>query len=239
MKNIPRKLAIALIVVLTTISGYMQGTMKRRWGAFEFEKIAVARLHEFPKNLGTWETFQEGELNDAAIHLLQPLGYLVRTLKSPTTSSPISMTLLIGPPGPTGAHTPEVCVSGIGYEKLGLTEKLTVSHPDHPEFEGTFWVASFRSKGYDRHILREYWAWSTGGPWEAAPSARMGYARFPYLYKIQMGCRLPAGSDIASDDPVVDLLHFVLAESPNYLLTENEATAMATESTETDAEMPN
>ena len=214
----PRTSALALIVLLTLLAGYMQGTLQRRWGASKIENAAAARLLQLPATLGAWQTVHEGELDETSIKMLQPTAYLVRVLKSPGSSVPVSMTILLGPPGYIGAHTPEVCVSGIGYEQLGAAEKLTVSHPDHPELEGTFWAATFRSRGYDRHLLREYWAWSTGGPWEAATGSRLGYGLFPYLYKIQLGCRLPAGSDPASADPTLDLLQQIINNSPDYLL---------------------
>ncbi len=220
MKNTAWKSALALIVVLTILSGYMQGTLHRRWGASEIEKTAAARLREFPKTLGDWETLSEEELDETSIKMLQPSAYHLRVLKSSESNVPVSMTLLVGPPGYIGAHTPEVCVSGLGYEKLGSTEIVTISDPDRPQQVGTFWVATFRSKGYDRHLLREYWAWSTGGPWEAATGSRMGYGLFPYLYKVQLGCRLPAGSDPAVADPTPDLLQHLVTESPEFLISQ-------------------
>ncbi len=218
MKNTARITALVLIVVLTILSGYMEGTLRRRWGASNVEKTASARLVQFPKTMGPWRTVREGELDETSFQMLQPSGELVRVLRHGEGGTPVSMTLLVGPPGNIGAHTPEVCVSGIGYQKIGATERVTVSPPNHPELQGTFWVATFRSRGYDRHILREYWAWSTGGAWEAATGARMGYGFYPYLYKVQLGCRLPAGSDPDSTDPTLDLLQQIVLESPAYLV---------------------
>lgn len=225
MRNPTVILAVALIVALTILSGYMQGTMQRRWGASELESRAAARLLDFPKTLGHWTTVNESQLDETSLRMLEPSAHHVRVLENPSAKAYVSMTLLIGPPGYIGAHTPEVCVSGIGYEQLGDKEQITISVPDRPELTGTFWVATFRSRGYDRHILREYWAWSTGGPWEAASGSRMGYAGSAYLYKVQLGCRLPAGSDPAVADPTPDLLHALVAQSPDYLLTEQEAGA--------------
>ena len=218
MKNTARITALTLVVTLTILSGYMQGTLRRRWGASKVEETAAARLVQFPMTMGPWQTIQEGELDETAVRMLQPSGQLVRVLREGGGAVPVSMTLLVGPPGYIGAHTPEVCVSGIGYQKIGATERVTVSPPDHPELKGTFWVATFRSRAYDRHILREYWAWSTGGPWEAATGSRMGYGFYPYLYKVQLGCRLPAGSDPATADPTLGLLQQIVLESPAYLV---------------------
>lgn len=229
MRNPTVILAVALIVALTILSGYMQGTMQRRWGASELESRAAARLLEFPKTLGSWTTIKESQLDETSLRMLQPSAYHARILENSSAKAYVVLTLLVGPPGYIGAHTPEVCTSGIGYEQLGEKEKITVSVPDHPKLTGTFWVATFRSRGYDRHILREYWAWSTGGPWEAASGSRMGYASSPYLYKAQLGCRLPAGSDPSAADPTPDLLEALVAQSPDYLLTEQEARASTAE----------
>lgn len=218
---------LALIVLLTIFSGYMQGTLQRRWGFSAAERMAAARMAEFPKVLGEWQTISELELSETSIKMLEPSAYHVRVVKSPESPFPVIQILLLGPSGYIGAHTPEVCVSGSGYEQLGETERTTVPHPDNPDLDGTFWIATFRSRGSDRHLLRTYWAWSTGGPWEAATGSRTRYGLFPYLYKIQLECRLPAGSDPDAADPVLDLLGLLVAESPNYLLAADEAEAMA------------
>jgi hypothetical protein len=233
MKKSAWTAALTVIVVLTLLAGYMQGNLRRRWGASNAEQTAAARLMEFPKTLGDWGTgtVDDGELGEDALRMLQPSAYHVRTFKSSKSNIPVSMTLLMGPPGYIGAHTPEVCVSGIGYKQLEPKEKVTITDPDDPTVEHTFWVATFRSRGLDQHLLREYWAWSTGGPWEAAEGSRTEYGWYPYLYKVQLGCRLPAGSDPALADPTKSLLEALGAASPAYLLTEAQAKAVGEKGT--------
>ncbi|MFO7907982.1 MAG: exosortase-associated EpsI family protein [Planctomycetota bacterium] len=204
---------VGLVVIVTILSGWMQGTLRRRWGISDREKIAAKRLMSFPTTMGDWATISEGTLDEVSREILQPSASLVRTVRRGDGGTPVAMTLIVGPPGYVGAHTPEVCTSGSGYEQIGSKEKVTVVCPEHPQLHGEFWVATFRSRGVDRHLLREYWAWSTGGQWEASSSSRLGYGLFPYLYKAQFSCRLPAGSDFSVADPIPDLLREFIAES--------------------------
>ena len=177
---------------------------------------------QFPKTFGGWKTISESELDETSLKILQPSASLLRTVQREEGNGvPIIMTLLVGPPGNIGAHTPEVCVSGSGYEQLGAKEAVEVKLATGPDVTHRFWKATFRSRGIDRHILLEYWGWSTGEAWQApelpaflAVNTQFGRGKNPHMPGIVKAQQAVAAADPravyvdTSAAPVVNAAHF-------------------------------
>ena len=63
-----------------------------------------------------------------------------------------------------------------------------------------FWALTFKNKNLQEDLLRVYYAWTTGDHWSAPNDARYSFTGWPYLYKIQASCEMPAGTDLKSGD---------------------------------------
>ena len=193
--------------------------MQRRWGISDGEQLAAKRLLEFPQTLDDWVTTSEAELDETSLKILQPSASLLRTVQREGNEVPVIMTLLVGPPGNIGAHTPEVCVSGSGYEKLGDTNKGDHYVKRGPGSNGRIPMATFRSRESTVTFCGSIGAGAQERPGRPRKTRDWAMDCFPYLYKAQFACRLPAGFDSPVHDPTLDWLSHFVAESSQYLVS--------------------
>jgi len=194
---------LVLAVGLTLVGGLLHGAMSGRWGAERAGLAAGEELEQLPAELNDWTQRDRMELDESAASMLQCYGQTARTYFDPTTGQSVQMTLIVGPTGPTSEHTAEVCMPSREYKQMGARLKAVLGGHE-------FWYVDFKRNDLSGTRVRVYWAWSTGGPWEAPVpglrpgGARLRYAGEPYLYKIQVSCILPAGVTGASDTKVPD-----------------------------------
>ena len=104
-------LAVVLIAALTVLSGIVHGRMSNRWGPSPDTLAAAAKLAEIPQRFGDWRQQGADELDKSSRDELQPAGYFVRRYENRQTGDIVSVTLLLGRPGPISVHTPEVCLA--------------------------------------------------------------------------------------------------------------------------------
>ncbi len=192
-------LGVVVAFGLTILSGVLQGRMRNRWGSSPDAIRAADRLAKVPRRFGDWKLDSTGKLDETARKMLECVGYFVRTYRNQTTGDVVTVTALLGPPGPIAVHTPEVCFGSRDYKALGRREDVAIHGADGQDEQ--LWALSYKANNIRGDMLRVYWGWSTGAHWSATGDPRFKYAGQPYLYKIQLSSPLPPGADLKVDDP--------------------------------------
>ncbi|MFZ1936727.1 MAG: exosortase-associated EpsI family protein [Thermoguttaceae bacterium] len=201
-------LGIVVAFGLTIFSGVLQGRMRNRWGTSPDTVRAADKLAEVPSQFGDWKLSSTGKLGETAERMLECTGSFVREYRDQTTNDVVSVTVLLGPPGPISVHTPEICFRSTGFSAMGERKELAIRGEDRQNDQ--FWALSYKANDVRGGVLRVYYAWSTGRRWAASGDPRFKYADKPYLYKIQISSLLPPGADLQADDPGKKFLRSVL-----------------------------
>jgi hypothetical protein len=216
----------ALVVALTVLSGVVQGWMTNRWGVPSRLAEAGAALERLPLRFGKWRAGDSAGLSDFVRNMLQAEGYLVRTYRHEPTGAVVNLLLLVGPPGPIGVHTPEVCFSGQGYSLLRKRQAVELTASDQTQHG--LWVTTFRNSDLSAQSIRIYYGWTAGGSWTAAKDPRMDYAGSPYLYKVQVSTQVPAGRLASPDDTARSFLEDLFpVVTPLLLPTDDDSSLVA------------
>jgi hypothetical protein len=189
-------LSVVLVAGLTLAGAVVHGRMRNRWGVSEEMRAAAAQLSQIPRQFGPWRLESTEQMDDVAINMLECEGYTVGRYVHQRTGEAVQVTLLVGPAGPISVHTPEVCMASDAYRQIGERQRIQI-----PNSDNEFWAVPFRSNNLRVDILRVYYAWSTGGRWSAPDDARFAFAKYPYLYKIQLACSLQPGTNVTENDP--------------------------------------
>ncbi len=176
-------LGLFIVIGLTAFSGAMQGRLAHRWGPPEELIRAGERLAQFPLQCGDWVAEKDMTLSDEEILQLEPAGYLFRRYTHERTGEQVTVTILVGPTGPIAVHSPEICFSSRTYQQDTKRAAVPVGSP---QSDDRLWSLRFKSRKLEGDRLQVYYGWSTGSGWSAAADARYAFARFPYLYKIQL-----------------------------------------------------
>ncbi|MFZ1936724.1 MAG: exosortase-associated EpsI family protein [Thermoguttaceae bacterium] len=216
MKRLQFSLAVLVAVGLTIASGVIHGRMTNRWGV-QIDTVAAAnRLKEIPNEFGDWQLQAAEELDKGALQQLDPAGYVVRRYQNLQTGDVVNVTVLLGRPGPISVHTPEVCLGMQNYEVVGERRKATISAAAGAD---ELWWLDYKVRNLSGDQLRLYYAWSSGGRWQALEDARFWSAGLPYLYKTQLSCVLPPGAtNPPSDDPCRKFLQDFVPVARKYLV---------------------
>jgi len=215
MKSIGYAVAIVLLAGLTGLSGVLHGRMSNRWGPAPDTLTAANRLREIPERFGDWRMLEAEALSESVRNMLQCSGEVVRRYQNRQNGDIVSVTLLIGPPGPISVHTPEVCFGSRNFRGRG--ERQAVSIPAVPGENNELWRLDYQVDNLRGDQLRVYYGWSAGGRWTAAKDARFEFAGRPYLYKMQLSSLLPIGGDPAAPDPCFRFLKDFIPAAKPYL----------------------
>lgn len=175
-------LTIAGTVVIVA-AGIAHGALTHRWGPGDELARAADVVESFPESFGPWRLQDASELPDVVAETLQCAGYVNRRYLNVDTSEVVSIAVIVGPPGPTSVHTPEICYSSRDYSiDQGPNQRvLETDGEDH-----AFWELAFRSNLPGGPPLQVAYAWATDGVWVAAQAPRFRFGGSPFLYKIQV-----------------------------------------------------
>ncbi len=196
-------LSVAAVVALTLVAGVLQGRIRNRWGPSQTMLAAVNKLEEVPRQFGgadndRWQLQSAQTMDEATIEMLECQGDFLRTYTNPRTGAVVSVFVVVGPCGPVAVHTPEICYSSQDYKIRNTRQRVAIA--DAQGQDDQFWALTFKTKTVPEDLLHVYYAWGTGNRWSAPKDARFAFAGRPYLYKIQVSSRLPAGTDLKTDD---------------------------------------
>lgn len=176
--------AFCLIVVATLASGAAAGFFGNRWGQPADLAAAGKRIDELPGKLGDWESQSAEPVAKSVAQMLECAGSTVRTYQNRETGAMIRMLLIVGPPGPTAVHTPDVCYASGNYQMEDNPHAIDVRAKNRPA--GSFWTVSFRARSLRGENLRVFYSWNDGRGWKASRHPRIEYAGSSLLYKLQV-----------------------------------------------------
>ncbi|MHB8974106.1 MAG: exosortase-associated EpsI family protein [Pirellulaceae bacterium] len=203
-----------VVVALTLLSGVIQGRMSERWGKPADILAAARQLDKIPDKFGPWELESSEKMDETVTRILDCAGYILRTYVRKDTGARAQVVVLLGPPGPTSVHTPDICYNSQDFRTVQELEPWDFSDGQQ---EHSFWGMTLKPVQLNAGgMLRVYHAWTAGRDWLAAKNARLDFAASKYLYKIQLACPLGELSDAGTDkDPGRDFLkHFIPAAQP-------------------------
>lgn len=186
MSRTRRYSLLILAVSLTLGAGYLPAALARLRGG-DSMAAAVEQLAQTPAEFGPWQLQAELSLEPHLLETLQCAGSVYRSYRNRETGDTVTLTLLVGPPGPTAVHTPEICFSSQGYHVESSAVRKKVDLPGNASAE--FWEVTFEPDQPDPAGPRRLTAWhalSDGGAWSAPDYPRLVYATRPFLRKLQL-----------------------------------------------------
>lgn len=192
--------------------GWAHGKMTQRWGPPSDLVKAATALQSFPAEFAEWRLQDSTPMDQQVVETLDCAGYINRTYRNLGTSEVVRIAVLVGPPGPTAVHTPEICYSSRTY-------KIEEAAKKQPIFSGksehAFWKVQFRSEKPGGGTLWVHYAWTVDGAWQASDAPRYAFGGAPYLYKLQVaGEPLIAGKE-GSNDPCQTFLNDLMQSGWN------------------------
>ena len=193
---------LLLIGLLTVASGIAAERLSS--GNRETLKAAGQRLAEVPEHFGDWELQSTQSLSDQEVELLQCVANTHRLYRHRKTGQTVRMFMIVGPPGPTSVHSPEICYSGQGFAASQPAQRMVFAADGR--LEHAFWKVTLSSTGPTAEPLDVAYAWSSGEGWLACDYPRFSFAGKPLLYKLQLATSNTADSG-ASDDACRRFLH--------------------------------
>ena len=174
--------AWTIAIACTLLGGGLHGHLRHRWGASHAAAEAVERLRCVPTRLNEWEATSTFHLSDREQIALQSFGHVGRVYRNQRTGEVVRLSLLLGPFGPTAAHTPEACLGSGEFAVAAPRTPITLAQ------DNEFWSVGFRSSDVDEQHLRVLYSWTHSGAWTAPEHPRLHFAASPYLFKLSLSC---------------------------------------------------
>lgn len=196
--------ALALGVTCTLIAGVLYGRYSQRWGPPADLVAAAEHLKSMPKNIGPWQLAEELTMGKSARQMLECAGYVNRRYVNQESGKVVNLAVIVGPPGPTAVHTPEICYSSRAYKLRSARQRIHVG--DAPADRHSFWGVDFQTTNALADGLRVYYAWSLGGHWVSSDSPRFEFAAAPLLYKLQLAGAIETQDGSETQDPGKEFL---------------------------------
>jgi len=201
-------ITISLLVALavaTVGAGWVEGRLSNRWGEPANLAAAGVALADAPTRVGDWEMVSSEPFSTDIVTMLECSGHFARTYQNLITGEQVNVALVVGPPGPTAVHTPEICYSSRDHQ---ISEPRTmVSVGAAGDTDQSLWNLTFRSNDIEQSLLRVYYGWrGSDGPWKASDNPRFEYGGQSLLYKIQLASRIPAETPNTGADPCARFL---------------------------------
>jgi len=192
-------MALAVGVGIVVSTGALYGSYSQRWGPPVELVAAGLHLDSMPRQFGRWQLIEELPMEDTALKMLECAGYVNRRYVDKQTGQAVAVTIIVGPPGPTAVHTPEICYSSRAYQIQKVRKAIAIEGA-HGESHA-LWCVDFKTRNLLADQLRTYYAWSRGSLWEASNSPRYEFAAAPLLYKIQLASQIDPGTTSDDRDP--------------------------------------
>jgi hypothetical protein len=197
--HIRHSLAIGLLLALTIVPALLAGFASDRWGEPVDRREAARRLTDFPIVFGDWQQTEDTPLEDTTLRELRCTGYFNRAFVNRRTGESASAIVMVGPPGPTIRHPPEICY---GQRSTIEGESIERDFVDAAGTEQRVRVFEFsRPTAPERRYAVAY-GWCAGETWQVPRNPRAAFGAKPLLYKIQVLVDSPAGAAGRDDDAV-------------------------------------
>jgi len=187
--------SLVIAIALTLGPAYYHGLHSFRWGQDKQLLEMADRLQKLPTEIGAWKMLGESELSATEQAQLQPVGFIARQYS--TGSLNATMFVLVGPTGPTAAHTPDICFNSREYRSLGQRQKIPIG--EAAVGQSDCWTLNFESRTLDRHLMRTWYAWSVDGQWHASENPRFTFGNSRFLVKLQIAVFYPDQETMETD----------------------------------------
>jgi hypothetical protein len=199
-------LVITGAVAILVATGIAHGLRTDRWGVGAEVAEAARRLDDIPLRVGEWSG-QPIELDQRQLRTAQVVGHLARRYTHEPTGRTVLVLIVSGRPGAIGAHSPDVCFQGAGFQMAGQPKV----RPVKLSARAVAFAHTLASKGEPRpEHLSLWWAWSADGvTWEAPSSPRAHFLRSANLFKIYF-IRAVGDPQVTDDAPTVTLMEELL-----------------------------
>ncbi|MDB5308228.1 MAG: hypothetical protein JWO38_2430 [Gemmataceae bacterium] len=202
-------LIVGALAVLVA-AGVVEGRRSNRWGVSEDLRASAGKLTYIPPAFGAW-TSTETEMDPKILDKAEAVGAVARVYQNKTTGATLSVLILCGPSGPIGAHTPDVCYAGLGYQMTGREVRKPIPLADGSA--PVFWSGRFE-KGNGEPGLLVAWAWGADGDWVASEAPRREFVLRSVLFKLYVSRGLTAAEQAGrpGPDPTQEFLTDFLPE---------------------------
>lgn len=190
-----RQITYFLIAATITISAAtLHGRLAGRWGSSVPLADRGRVLSELPTELGNWKLLSDEGLPASSVEMLQCAAHQHRLYKNQLTGSVVDLLLILGPPGPTSVHIPEICYPSQNYKRTAERQHqlVTTTSPSGETWRDEFWSVTFETNDDNSRNTQVYYGWSVGPEWEAPEQPRFHFAGAPWLYKLQLSSQAPA-----------------------------------------------
>lgn len=200
------QIAIVVVAALITLGAAIhQGRTANRWGlSGEMMEIAPV-VTSLPRDIGRWHLESPEKMTAYEENTLQCAEYLKGAYVNRDTGETVMANLLLGPPGPTSVHRPEICFSAIDFPQESQRKSIVLrggKEGEKTSESDTAWRVQFRNtKDISGGVVRVYYAWNDGTQWTASEDPRVAYGTRPYLFKIQVVSNLDESASADEDDP--------------------------------------
>lgn len=201
-------LAFALLVALTIAPGGIAGWLGNRWGEPVDLTAAGKGLDRVPSQFGDWVQDDARPLNAEVVEILQCSGSTERAYRNQKTGDVVRLALIVGPPGPTSVHTPEVCYSSRDYKTVSAAKRFRINRVG--SVDAVFWGMTLEATDLEGGKLSVAYAWNDRHGWVAPEQPRFQFGGANLLYKLQLAAPLSSGDRTAQSDPCQSFLQAFL-----------------------------
>ncbi len=209
----PRWLPFALLF-LALLGVLAYGLLRPSAGPSREPLDVQARFDTIPRTIGDWTNTTDNTLSDRTVNVGRFQAYLSRVYTHPTLGAAVSVMVLYGEPGDTGAHDPKVCYAGSGWNLDGLPRKARVGEAESGKSTTSeLWSARFRKSEESLHV---YWGWGVNGEWQAADNPRFTFASHRRIYKVYAQRMIANTAPPSTTDPLAEFV-------PKFLSCVNDA----------------
>ena len=216
MKTLLPFVCFSCVLISTLVTGWLHGSYSDRWGVrAEADRAAESLERASLPEVGNWRLRYETPFSPDIVKMLQCPAHMNRVYEHQQTGDLVTLSVLMGPPGPVSVHTPEICYSSRDYSIDGERRKISVGNTG--EAVHTFWELPLKAANADGVPLRVFYGWSSGILWEAAQYPRFSYGG-SHLYKLQMAITANPSLKSRDFDPAQDFLNSFLPQLQPYLV---------------------
>jgi hypothetical protein len=135
------------------------------------------QMDQVPLNLPGW-IGKTMPTDPKVMQVAQARAFHNREYRHSETGATVRVLLMYGPSGDQGAHDPEVCYAGIGFQRTETPFRVEL-----PRGLGQLWSARFTRKEPESE-LRLLWGWGDAEGWQAHEYPRLALASRRGVYKI-------------------------------------------------------
>ncbi|MGL4419776.1 MAG: exosortase-associated EpsI family protein [Gemmataceae bacterium] len=165
------------------------------------------KLREVPLLVGPWtasnETYDARQLAQA-----NAKAHLYRYYTHRETGIKLQLLIVAGEAGDIGAHDPERCYGGAGFQQIGSRMRHEVTDPLSPD-PGTYWATRFDTATFPVVSSQVAWFWTVTGKPVAAEDARREFLGRSLLFKVYV-TRPITETTVPTPDTIQDLIGALL-----------------------------